>query len=406
MTTRDEIEALLRSWDAHERERGATPVIDYDFAPPSDPHVEPVAGRLEVFERLTKIRSEPGVPIHSSVSDRLSADLAYLGALLGERRELAHYVRETQGCGTAGWPDDHVTAVGNLAREQLDDLGIAWDSSTTERLEKLEGPLTVDAAPDAIRAAATEFEPAVRKLVSTDAPFTLTIETTDVDAYWAYWLDGAGGAARLRFNLRHARFTEVLARQFAIHEVLGHALQGASLAARAAREDVPWVRLLSVFAPQQVCFEGLAQALPLFVAPDDDRVIARVRVAHYTQLVRAELHLAINEGAAVHACAAYARARVPFWNDATIGDALSDQSANPLLRSYLWSYPAGLDWFAALADTAPDLGRTVLKAAYRDPLTPTELHTLWPDGPTIGGPGRDHGVAGPVSDEGATATRR
>jgi hypothetical protein len=50
-----------------------------------------------------------------------------------------------------------------------------------------------------------------------------------VDAYWAYWLDGAGQRVRLRLNMPNATFTKVQARQFALHEVLGHGLQGASI---------------------------------------------------------------------------------------------------------------------------------------------------------------------------------
>ena len=78
---------------------------------------------------------------------------------------------------------------------------------------------------------------------------------------------------------------------------------------------------------------------------------------------------------------------MPFWTDATIADLLADRGANPLLRSYLWSYPAGLDWFAALADRAATVAPEVLRAAYREPLTPDDLAALWPTGPPIGGPG-------------------
>lgn len=79
-----------------------------------------------------------------------------------------------------------------------------------------------------------------------------------MDAYWSYWLDGSGQDVRLRLNLKNAPVTEVRARQFALHEVLGHGLQSASLAARCQHDDVPWVRLLSVHAPHQVMLEGRA----------------------------------------------------------------------------------------------------------------------------------------------------
>ncbi len=76
----------------------------------------------------------------------------------------------------------------------------------------------------------------MRHATGSTAPFNLTIQTTEVDAYWAYWLDGAGDNVRLRLNLPRASFTKVAARQFALHEVLGHGLQGASWSARAAGE--------------------------------------------------------------------------------------------------------------------------------------------------------------------------
>ena len=126
---------------------------------------------------------------------------------------------------------------------------------------------------------------------------------------WSYWLDGAGQRVRLRLNLRNARFTEVGARQFALHEVLGHGLQSASLTAWCATDEVPWVRLLSVHAPHQVLLEGLAQAMPLFVAADDEALTTRVRFDHYNQLIKAELHLAINAGVSAEECARHARGR-------------------------------------------------------------------------------------------------
>jgi len=383
MTVRDDVEAVLRAWDAHERQRGATPIIDYDCHPMTG-RVAPAASRLEVYDRLRELRRSAG---QSQLGQRIDADLAYLRALMGERAPLDDYVRATQGCPAAGWPDAYVTERGERAREHLAALGIPWGQDAEAKLEEAEGPLDVAAAPDAVRQAANELEDAVRLVTGSDAAFELTITTTDVDAYWSYWLDGAGRQVRLRLNLRNAKFTKVRARQFALHEVLGHGLQSASLAARCASEDVPWVRLLSIHAPHQVLLEGLAQALPLFILPDDEWLIARVHLDHYLQLVRAELHLAINAGASIDECAHHARKRVPFWTDDSIADALSDRSVDPQLRSYLWSYPAGLDWFVALAAADATVIREVLHAAFREPLTPAQLAALWPAGPPIGGPG-------------------
>lgn len=300
-------------------------------------------------------------------------------------RPLNNYVQATQGCPAAGWQDGYITHRGDQARQALTALGIQWGPDTARDLNAVEGPIETDEAPDAIRQAADDYEQAVRQATGSTAPFNLTIQTTEVDAYWAYWLDGAGDKVRLRLNLRRAGFTKVAARQFALHEVLDHGLQGASWTARAAAEDVPWVRLMSVHAPQQVLLEGLAQALPLFIAPNDELLATRTRFDHYYQLVRAELHLALNDGASIAELADHARFRMPWITDAAIADLLTDRGANPQLRSYLWSYPAGLDWFTNLADTDKPTRTIVLQAAYQDPLTPSDLESLWPTGPTIGG---------------------
>ncbi|MGW1994538.1 hypothetical protein [Embleya sp. NPDC001921] len=386
MTVRNEIEAAIRAWHHLEIDRGGAPIIDFDFFPEAAP--VPAAGdRLAVHARLSELAAIPEVADAPRLATRLNADLAYLGAQLGQRLELDEYIRATQGCAAVGWSADYVTERAALARELLEALGIGWHDATDRELRIAEEPLDADLVPAEIRVAAAEYEPAVRKVTESVASYELTIECVEVDAYWAYWLDGVGRHVRLRLNPRNARFTRVGARQFALHEVLGHGLQAASFAHRCAGEDVPWVRVLSVHGPTQVVLEGLAQALPLFVTPDDAVLIARVRLDHYLQLVRSELHLAINRGVGVAACAAHARARVPFWTDEQIADLICDRGANPLLRSYLWAYPAGFDWFVRLAEEGGPVAADVLRAAYHTPLAPDDLHRLWAAGPQVGGSG-------------------
>src|SRR5690606_37572177 len=146
-----------------ERERGATPVIDYDLHP-SSAQVEASDSRLEVLRRLSGLRSRIDGIADRVLAERTDADIAYLRALLGERQPLSAYIGQTQGCSAAGWPDDYVRHVGDVAREQLAALGIEWDAATADRWKKTEGELTVDQAAEAIRSAATEYEPAMRAL--------------------------------------------------------------------------------------------------------------------------------------------------------------------------------------------------------------------------------------------------
>lgn len=295
VSLRDEIEAAIRSWNAYELGRGAAAVVDYDLVPPEG-EPTPAPNRIAVLEQLTELRQRAVEEDKPELVRRLDADLAYLGALLGERKPLDEYVRLTQGCPAVGWPEEHLDAVRAAAIEALDRVGVKWGPKLIDDLEEVEGRLAPEDAPDAIRAAAAELEDAVRAITGTTATYELNIVGVEEQAYWSYWLDGAGRSARLRVNLRNARYTKIQVRQFALHEILGHALQFASLAQTCENEDVPWVRLMSVHAGHQVLFEGLAQALPLFVTPDDEQLVARVRLAHYGELVNAAMHVAINAG--------------------------------------------------------------------------------------------------------------
>jgi hypothetical protein len=378
---RDELESVLRGWNAYELGRGAAPIIDYDLRPDVT-EAAPIQSRLEAYRRCLALFSRAEEFGHSHVADRARADATYLGALLGNRPSLAEYIRSTQGCRPSEWPADYLDLRQKQARAGLDELDIPWDPSTADQLRELGTPLAADDAANEIRSAAQHYEPAVRAATGTTASYRLSIETADVDAYWHYWVDGSGSDVRLRLNLRRARFTRTRSRQFALHEVLGHGLQSASIARHSLEHDVPWVRLFSVHAPQQTLLEGLAQALPLIIAPDDQQLIACVRLDHYLQLVRANLHIAINRGDSIASCVQYAREHVPFWTDEEISDVLTDRSVNPLLRSYLWSYAAGIDWFVNLAEAGAHAS-TVLQASYREPLRPTDLTALWPDGPSL-----------------------
>jgi hypothetical protein len=373
---RDELEAVLRGWDAYETGRGALPIVDFDYRPDLSGCV-PIHSRFEALSCCAGILARAQATQNRHVARRAEADVTYLRALLGERLPLADYLRRTQGSEGAGWDESYLASRRDQARAALDRLGIGWGPSTAADLRQHQEPISVEEAGLHVRKAADEFEDAVRWVTGSTARFDLSIERADVNAYWAYWLDGAGSQVRLRLNLRKAHFTRTRARQFALHEVLGHGLQSASIARRSAETEVPWVRLQSVHGPQEIASEGLAQAMPLFVAPDDPELTSCVHLDHYLQLVRGNLHLAINRGDSIEDCAAYARQGVPFWSDGDISDLLADRAVNPLLRSYLWAYPAGLDWFVNLVEAGGPIS-AVLTAAYRGPLTPSDLATLWP----------------------------
>jgi len=381
---RDAVEETVRRWDALERSRGEPPVIDFDCALPGQTP-RPFESRFAVLDALSRLRIETDAQHQPALSVHLDAHIAYLRALLGEQLPFDAYITLTQGCLPRGWTQDYVNYRASIAQDALGSVGVSWDEHTWRNIQALSEQLPAADVGAAIAEYAGKYESSIRRLVETDADFNLIIEDVEVDAYWSYWLDGAGYDTRLRINKSRASFSRVDAYRFALHEVLGHALQYSSFTAQAEVNTVEWSRILAVHCPHQVLFEGLAQVLPWIASPDDGIVIARTRVDHFMNLVRGQIHTLINSGATVVDCRDLARRQVPWWTDEEIARELYDRSRNPQFRSYLWSYPAGIDWFVRLVEAGGTMLAEVLREAYKRPLTPRELHELWPAGPVIGG---------------------
>jgi hypothetical protein len=227
VSIRDELEAVIRGWDAYERGRGAVPVIDFDFRPDITDTIE-ITSRIDAYNRVRALLDRARVQGDDErVIGRAEADVAYLANLLGERWPLREYIKATQGVDPVGWSDEYIEERGEIAKKALADLGISWGPNTMDELHELEGPIDMDQAIDEMRKAADAHEPAVRELTGSSAPFNLTVQVVEVDAYWSYWLDGAGCDVRVRLNQRNARdkFSSARAVQFALHEILGHGLQ-------------------------------------------------------------------------------------------------------------------------------------------------------------------------------------
>jgi hypothetical protein len=380
---RNAVEDAVRRWDVLERSRGEAPVVDFDCAPPANkPHA--FENRFAALDELSRLGNHTDTQ-HPALRAQLDAHIAYLRALIGEQLPFVQYILMTQGCAARGWSLDYVEYRAQMAKDALESLGILWNDDTWINIRGLSEQLPAADVASAIAEYADKYEPTVRRLADTNATFNLTIEDVEVDAYWSYWLDGAGHDARLRINKKNASFSRIDAYRFALHEVLGHALQYSSLTAEAKSNTVEWPRILAVHCPHQVLFEGLAQVLPWLASPEDEIVLARTRIDHFTNLVRGQIHVMLNGGGAVADCRDFARRQVPWWTDQGIGREFYDRSRNPQFKSYLWAYPAGMDWFIRLVETGGAPLVEVLREAYRRPLTPSELHELWPTGPTIGG---------------------
>ena len=63
---RDELEAILRGWNAYEVARGANPVIDFDLRPDLSETV-PIESRLEAYHRCLDLLGRASDPAASGM---------------------------------------------------------------------------------------------------------------------------------------------------------------------------------------------------------------------------------------------------------------------------------------------------------------------------------------------------
>ncbi|MDQ3765359.1 MAG: hypothetical protein M3460_29010 [Actinomycetota bacterium] len=314
---RDAVEEAVRRWDALERSRGEAPVIDFDCAPPAE-KPRPFDHRFAALDTLNRFRIEANSAHQPALGAQLDAHIAYLRALIGEQLPFDQYISLTQGCKPRGWTQDYIEQRASIAKDALMPLGVSWDEHTWKNLRAVSEQLPVAEVGAAIVQYARKYESGVRRLIDTATDFNLSIEDVEIDAYWSYWLDGAGHDARLRINKNNASLSRIDAYRFALYEVLGHALQYSILTAQAGASTVEWTRILAVHFPHQILFEGLAQVLPWIALPDDEIVICRTRIDHFVNLVRGHIHILINSGATAEDCRDLAYRQVPWCTDEEI----------------------------------------------------------------------------------------
>lgn len=364
----------LWAWDRHERANNRPAIVDYAPASPRDE--TPVLARWDVRERLIELQNEaPNTAAHQ----RIDAHLAYLDATCGVREPLTTYVQRTQGLTPHEAPEAYVQELQSRLQVSLGDLGLTFADDLPEALENAEGLVRIEDIPELFRDILATWKPTFDAYVRQTGDWSLDIEIVEIDDYWSYWVDGIGSSFRLRINRRNARFTSVLATQFVFHELLGHASQlDAWRRSSEAGAVTPWRIYSSVHTPHQPLLEGLAQALPLFVNEAADApLLLRIQLSHFMQLARNQIHVWAESVNDLRAIIDRATQLVPWWTPDKIVREIQDRSVNPLLRSYLYAYPAGLDFFTRASCHLDESARqSLVERCYAEPLFPSELESL------------------------------
>ena len=225
---RGELESVVTAWDAHERSMGFPPVVDFNIGARGE--ASSASDRTTTKRHLDAI-DVPGAP--PTVRANAQAHLAYLQEMAegAGSTPLERYLQQTQGVGLGVLSADWLASQRRAAKDRLIDMGVNWGESALSSLRADEGAvLSSQEAVDMIVHEADRALPRVRALCQADASIDVKVELVREDAFWSYWTDGGCNSVRVRINERNATLTETLVRQFALHEILGHGLQGCVVA--------------------------------------------------------------------------------------------------------------------------------------------------------------------------------
>jgi hypothetical protein len=380
MSVQEQLIEVLLAWDRFERENHSQAIIDFNLLGQSAGSARHYDNRLDILQDLEQLAGKSN---SDKLQKRLTAHTTFLRALMGQKFDFETYVNRTQGVPKVFYSDEKLHASAEQARKALDELNIKFDKDLFEALRKLERAIPMSDIADHFRATFDQHKPALEKLLERKIDFPLKIEIVDVDAYWSCWVDTQDDVFRLRINSKSGDFTESKALRMVYHELLAHCCQMAIWKEQIANSEMDRIwGLTTVHSPEQFLFEGLAQALPLFLRneqPTSPILNARMQLSHFESLVDNNLHVMINDGTTVEECLDYAKQHIPWSKCDDILTDLSSRSNHILFRSYQYVYPCSFDFFWDLAEKlSAEQKKRFLSKCYKDILFYDNLKVYQP----------------------------
>ena len=206
-------------------------------------------------------------------------------------------------------------------------------------------PTAIEAA---FRAELERMRAAVLDEFSIALDFDVTFESVDVDAYWSYWVDGAGLQYRLRFNRSNRAYGRSEVTQFVLHELLGHCGQASKWYNAPGLSN--FARLLSVHTYEQVHLEGFGQGLPLLLQATRD-TLTEVRAVYVLlrEMVLNNAYLDLALGKPIEGVVDAATRHLPVVDYDRLLKNLAAQVHQPIMRTYMFSYPKGIELVSLIA---------------------------------------------------------
>lgn len=360
-----ELSRLLIAWNDFETEHHGDGVIDFNVAESGLTGGPKFESRLEIIQQMERLSAHINSKSEKSKTYRkflkkLNAHKAYLSANCGQKFAWADFVEKTQGVTRNFLSTDYLNARAEYIKKEIIGLGMSANANWFSEMTKIEQNIPET---DVGGYFVESFEKNKSNLIGVldQLPeFDVKIDFVKESAYWNYWVDGTGNQFRLRFNTeRGLKYTQSMAEQFVLHELIVHCSQMANWHHLIASKKVAnFFGLTTVHSPEQFGMEGVALLLPLmvpdFLTPTNAELIKlRVYMEHFKHTVFGNVHIMINEGSSIGECREYLNGFLPWWDQKDFENDLRNRSVNPLFSSYQYVYAAGSDYFLnKVEDTA------------------------------------------------------
>lgn len=313
------------------------------------------------------------------ITAKLDACAAYSEACAGKKIPYRDYVRRTLGIMPAYIAKAEIDSAVNELRDAMVVGGYGSDMSKVPMGQKISDEAQIERL---YRSREEEVLPYIKRQLNLSVDVDYKIKFAVVDAYWANWIStNLSGQVELAVNTADSNtWSAEQIHHLVNHEIGAHALQASSIRESIRLGNIhPINGLFLLFAPEQFTLEGVAQTLPLFFKDFPGK--AETKITLYSKGVRAMAFcnalLAVADGMELREAAEQMHSVVRWKSVKSIEEDLSETIADPIMRTYRYSYGSSFLQFSSIAEKLSPAGsRRFLKNLYARIYMPQGVRAL------------------------------
>lgn len=345
-------------------------------------------GREELLRAFTDARDaiNPSTEEERLIKAKLHASTYLLRALMGERIEFGEYLKNTTGVEPQTIPEEYLEGLREEAVERFGRLGYEYTEEGQDRFLK-DNRITAAEAVLHFDAAVERTLPGYLSWLGLEAQVQYRKVEASKDAYWAAWVStDRDGKTILQMNTHPSVCWRLPVITFtAMHEVLGHMAQHASIAQQVLQRNIdPVLGIATTVGREAYGLEGIAETLSSLMPASPLTAVEKAEQlrVHICLLMASNAHVWLNEGMPRDEVKRY---WLHYRPDAAMHerngkmDRRFDERINhPFLRAYSYLYGRSIfDHLAFARQATEEQRRAYLRRAYTGVLDQQATRECW-----------------------------